>query len=237
MTRAQTPPARPRRSSILKGPGLVGLGLLGAALATSACDSARYTEAFTPEGDYQAVSLRVDHGDVELVAGEGVWVERTVRAAEGTLELSHDIVDGVLVLQARCTTPIPCAVDTVLQIPEGLPVSVELGSGSVWASGIAELDVQVGEGNLEVDLDGSLQAHVARGALVAVLSAGSRADLAVGSGDLSLGLEGGPWDLELQGRRVSVEGVVQVEGAEGRVSALAPGGQLVVLPAGDLSRR
>lgn len=231
MTRTQPSPARSSRQ-------LLAMGLvLGGVLATSACDSARYTEAFTPEGDYQAVSLQVDHGDVELVAGEGVWVERTVRAAEGTLELTHDIVDGVLVLEARCTTPIPCAVDTVLQVPEGLPVSVELGSGSVWASGIAELDLQVGEGSIEADVDGSVQAHVARGSLTVSLSAGSQADLAVGSGDLSLGLEAVAWDLDLQGRTVKVDGVQQAEGAESRVSALAPGGRLIVAPAAGISRR
>lgn len=201
------------------------------------CSGVRYTEAFTPQGEFSSIRLLVDQGNIELSAGDTVWVERTVRAAEGTLSLSHEVVDGVLIMEARCTTPIPCPVDTVLQAPAGMPVSVELGAGELWAGGLADLDLQVGEGVVEVDLDGSLRAQVAQGALRAHLAGGSLADLAVGSGDLELRLDPVDWSLDLSAEEVELRGLSDIEGAKGQVRAMAPGGRILVGTGGEIASR
>ena len=121
--------------------------LLAASLTTTVigCETARYTEAFEPTGEITRVVIRSDSGAVELVSGSELRVERTIRAPEGALSLSHQVElndDGsgeTLVLEARCTPLIPCAVDMRVEVPAGIPVEVTLGTGDVWASDISAL--------------------------------------------------------------------------------------------------
>ncbi len=197
---------------------------LGAVVMASGCSTVRYTEAFTPTGHIEAVVVRVDQGTVDVRSGEQVWVERTVRAPEGTLELNHDLVDGVLTIEARCTTPIPCAVDTELVLPYDMPLSVDLGEGRVWTSGLTKVDVQLGVGEAELNGASALYVQVGQGSVRASVASGAQARLAVGSGDLAVQVPGAVWDVQLSARDTLVEGVDHTPGAAGSLELTAPGG-------------
>lgn len=134
-------------------------------------------------GDLVAVRIDLDAGDVTLWGGEEARVEgvRSVRATSGLVELEQHVVDGVLLLRARCAWLAPCSVDLDLTVPRELPVEVRTGAGRVRLSGLSgDLTVKVGDGSVEGDALGSAAAHVQ-----------------VGWGEVSLGFEVEPEDLSV----------------------------------------
>ena len=211
---------------------------LSVALSIGCTQHVRYTERFEPEGPVQRIVLSVDEGMVELTAGDKLSVERSIRAAQGTLALSHDLVDGVLRIDAHCTSLIPCAVDSRVVVPDGVAVEVELGSGELWASGIGELQARLGDGEADVEVYGPLGLQVGSGMARAALQGRGAANVAVGSGDIELFLDSGPWQLGLTARHTEVDaGLEPVPQAAARVEAVAPGGSVRVLLRDPLARR
>ena len=209
-------PTQQARTTALLSLGLMVMG--------SGCSTVRYTEAFTPTGRIEAVVVRVDQGSVDVRSGDEVWVERTVRAAEGTLELNHDLVDGVLTIEARCTTPIPCGVDTELVLPYDIPLTIDLGEGRVLTRGLAAVDVKVGVGEAELNGASSLYVQVGQGSVQASMASGAQGRLAVGSGDLTVEVPDATWDVELSARDSLVEGIEYASDAAGSLELVAPGG-------------
>ena len=217
-----TPP-EPPRASPAAGP------LVWASLAVAVgCSPVRYTEAFHPEVPVTSVRIDVDEGAVELVPGERLRVERAIRAPEQSLELRHDVVDGVLVLTARCTSIIPCAVDTRVDVPEGLPVTVNLGEGEVWATGVADLRLSLGEGSADLDIQGRLTAQVGTGDVRGRLGAGAQARVTVARGDIDLQVPSGPWRVDATAARLNISGVQPDDSAAGSLALIAPSGEVRV---------
>lgn len=221
---------------------------LAAVLGGTGCDSARYTEAFLPEGDITHVVIQSDSGAVELVAGPVLRVERTIRAPEGALHLSHQVqlsndngADGAqgetLVLEARCTTLIPCAVDIRVEVPPGVSVAVSLGTGDVWASGLGDLSAQISRGSLDAEVSGPLSAQIGVGTVQASLAAHAAASVAVGRGDIEVLVTPGPWALSTTAASLTVSQDVSVVDTDtdtdtdtaGRLELIAPAGQVSVL--------
>jgi len=207
------------------------LGMLGG------CESARYTEAFYPEGVIDRVVIQSDSGLVEIISGNRVRVERTIRAPEGALDLSHQIRTGdsgeeVLYLSASCKPLLPCAVDMNLTLPAGIPVEVQLDEGEVWATGIGALSVQLSRGNLDADIAGPLQAQIGSGNAEVDLPARASATIAVGRGDISLSVPSGAWDLVTAGAQVEIHDTIEVApSAAGSLELVAPAGVVRVSPA------
>ncbi len=113
------------------------------AIALPACSAVRYREAWSPDAAVTRVEIEVERGDVQVRTGP-LRVQREIRAARGTLDLSHTVTDGVLRLRARCTTPLPCAVDTIVDVPDGVPVTLAVGAGAVDVRGAGALHLELG---------------------------------------------------------------------------------------------
>jgi hypothetical protein len=209
--------------------------LLG--LGAAACAPVRYVEAFAPAEAVREVVVRSASGDVELVAGDALWIERSIRAASGSLDLRHEVRDGSLLLDARCTAWLPCPVDVRVVVPEGVAVRVELGSGEVWATDIGALDLALGDGRADLDLRGPLQAHVGSGTVELALPAGAQARVAVADGDVLVDVPAGPWQLRATGAEVETSGVEVDDAAAGSLELTAPSGRIAVLGGGELALR
>ena len=188
------------------------------------CSPVRYTEAFHPEDPVTAIRIDVDEGTVELVPGARLRVERAIRAPEQSLDLRHDVVDGVIVLTARCTSIIPCAVDTRVDVPEGLPVTVNLSDGEVWATGVSDLRLALGEGSADVDIQGRLTAQVGTGDVRGRLGADAQARVTVGRGDIDLQVPSGAWRIDATADRLAISGVQPDDSAAGSLALIAPSG-------------
>ena len=201
-----------------------GWRLLGLTAALVGCDNVRYVEAFAFNEDVESVRIVADAGSVEVTRGDAVRVERAIRAPSRALELEHSLVDGELLLVARCTSLIPCAVDTRLDVPADVPIQVELGDGDVWVTGVDSLDLALGEGTADVDVNGRVVAQVGAGELRGRLGAGGVARVTVGSGDIDLQVPGGPWQLDVTAGTLEVRGVQPDDDAIGDLDLLAPAG-------------
>jgi HSP20 family molecular chaperone IbpA len=175
----------------------------------------RYTEAFEPEVAVERVLIRVEAGEVEIEAAEVLRVERAIRAPRGSLELSHRVEGGQLILEAHCRGLLPCAVDTLVSLPPGIPVEVELGHG-----GVARATVQVGEGSV-----------------TARLTPGARADLTVAEGDIDVTVQGGSWQIEATAADVRLSGIESSEDGDGQLHLVAPSGEVRVRLPEPVARR
>ncbi|MFT5686681.1 MAG: hypothetical protein ACI8RZ_007637, partial [Myxococcota bacterium] len=189
--------------------GILGI-LMGALLLTTACDTARYTEGFNPEGNITRIVVKVDAGNIELIEGDTLRVERTIRGAEGALELSHRIeytgeAAETLTLIAQCAALLPCSVDTRITVPAGTPVDVELARGAVWATGIDGLSLELDRGDADLDIRGPLVARIGNGSLIATLPADASARIAVGHGDIALQIPAGAWRVDATAAHLVVD--------------------------------
>ena len=211
--------------------------LLGAAGLTVACAQIRYTEAFYPDGPVTRIELTSDAGVLELVSGDRVRVERAIRGPEGTLQLSHQVVGGVLTLEARCTTLVPCAVDTTIQVPAGVEVVASVGSGEVWATGIGALQLDLGQGDADLDVSGPLEVRVGSGDVHAHVPSGSEAHVTVADGDIEMEVRAGAWRVTASAPDVQIQGVEERDDARGRLDLVAPAGRIVVQASEDLADR
>lgn len=222
-------PSGPLLALLLWG-GLVG-GSVGG------CDHVRYTEAFEPEVAVERVLIRVEAGEVEIEAAEVLRVERAIRAPRGSLELSHRVEGGQLILEAHCRGLLPCAVDTLVSLPPGIPVEVELGHGDLVADGVDRLQVGLRSG--EVTLDGVARAtvQVGEGSVTARLTTGARADLTVAEGDIDVTVQGGSWQIEATAADVRLSGIESSEDADGQLHLVAPSGEVRVRLPEPVARR
>jgi hypothetical protein len=111
-------------------------------------------------GEILAVRVEIDAGDVTVSATDAstVRVDRTLRGAAG-LSSRRYVEAGILRVEARCETLLPCGADVDLAVPHGLPVDIRTGDGDVHLYGLdSDLSVEVGDG--DVDGDGLLATTV-----------------------------------------------------------------------------
>ncbi len=233
---ATTPTPSNPRSTRAAWFGLVALGL--PLLANIACTSVRYTEAFEPEGEVTRVIVHSDAGLVEVVSGDELRVERAIRAPEAALRLSHDIVDGILMIEAHCTTVLPCAVDTRVTIPHAVPVEIDLGVGEVWATGVTDLQLELDEGSADVDITGKLVASVGSGSIRARVADEQRARVGVGRGDIHVEVPTkSEWRVDAHTGKVELIDLDSVADAVGVLDLTAPAGTITVRRSGGFASR
>jgi hypothetical protein len=193
------------------------------------CAPVRYTEAFSPDVPVQRVELHVDRGSVVLAQGDVVRVERSIRGPDGAVELSHDIdQEGTLHIEARCPGLWPCGVDTRLTLPAELPISVTLGAGDLWATGLDDLRIDLAQGQANVEVRRRLVVTVGAGDVRAWLDHDTVARITVGRGDVSVVVPPGPYALDLSARRRLVNNVDPDDDAVGRLQVVAPSGSVEV---------
>jgi hypothetical protein len=219
------------------GAGLVlGAGLMVG--ATTGCVPVRYTEAFTPDEPVTRVRITLERGSVTLVPADTLRVERAVRGAQGSVELASSVDgDGVLALQAACPTLLPCGVDTRIALPPDVPVTVSLGAGEVWATGVDDLRVDVADGDVDVEVRERLVVSVGTGSVRAWLGGDTDASVTVARGSVDVVVPPGPYALDVSGSDRTISGVTPDDDAPGRLQVVAPAGPVSVRGAQGVARR
>ncbi|MEL6346891.1 MAG: hypothetical protein AAFV53_27510 [Myxococcota bacterium] len=205
------------------------------------CDAPQYNDVFTPEGDIERVVVRSDSGDIELVSGTHVRVERTIQARDGALDMSQTIHEDpgglrTLFLDARCAAVLTCSVDQKIIIPDGVGVDIVLDNGDVWATGIHQLSVQLNRGAVDADIRGPLKVQVGDGSVQADLPLNTAATIAVGQGDIDLNIPPGPWKLMAQALALNIgDGIQDVDASDGQLELIAPAGAVHLRTAAALA--
>jgi hypothetical protein len=153
-------------------------------------------------GDVLAVRIEVDAGDVTVTAGgTDIHVGRTLRGAASLTTTQH-VVDGILRIEARCETLLPCGADIVLTVPLGIPVDVRTGEGDVRVAGLdSDLSIEVGDGNVvgEGLLGSTVRVQAGWGdARLAFLTRPLEVSVGVGVGDVTLAVPEGGYDLDVE---------------------------------------
>jgi len=207
-----------------------GVALCGVAIQATACSEVRYRDGVTASTKVQRIVVHGDIGVVELVPGNTAKVEFAVRAPEGVSSVQHSESDGVLQLVARCHTPILCAVDAEIQVPPGVSVEVDLGFGEVWSTGVADLDISVGQGEVDVDTMGRVTVQVGQGAARIVTTGSEQIRVAVGKGDIDVRANPVRWNLGIIARNTIDIGIEHDPNARGAMELVAPSGTVRIRP-------
>ena len=207
-----------------------GVVLCGVALQATGCGEVRYRDGVTASTKVQRIVVHGDIGVIELVPGPTAKVEFAVRAPEGVSSVQHSENDGVLQLVARCHTPILCAVDAEVHVPPGVSVEVDLGFGEVWSTGVADLDISVGQGEVDVDTMGRVTVQVGQGAARIVTTGSEQIRVAVGKGDIDIRATPVRWDLGITARNTIDAGIEHDPKARGAMELVAPSGTVRIRP-------
>lgn len=152
-------------------------------------------------GALLAVRIEVDAGDVTVEAGgTSVQVGRTLRGAAGRT-VTQRVENGILRIEARCESLLPCGADIALTVPAGLPVDVRTGEGNVRVAGLAgDLSIEVGDGDIRAeDLRGAtVRVQAGWGdARLSFAATPSEVSIGVGVGDVVLSVPAGGYDLDV----------------------------------------
>ena len=137
----------PVRRTVLQGAALAAI----IASQSAGCGEVRYRDTITADQPVRQGGHSRRHGHRR--GRSRVGHQGRLRRASPRRRRAHQYTefDGVLQVSARCRTPILCAVDAEVHIPDGVPVEVELDRGEVWATGIGNIDVSVGEGEVDIE--------------------------------------------------------------------------------------
>jgi hypothetical protein len=198
----------------------------------SACGEPRRVSIEPPVGSVDAVTIRVDIGIVEIVPGRTLRVEQVLRAPKGAVVHTERVVDRHLQVEARCKSPVFCSVDTRIRLPAGTAISIELHRGEVWATGVGDLDIELGTGSLDLDVTGAIRGRVGQGQIRVTAAADQLVRLAVGQGDIDLTVPRSPWQVDIQAEDTQLVGVHRSQHARGSLELTAPSGQVRVRATG-----
>jgi hypothetical protein len=207
-----------------------GVALCVVALQVTGCGEVRYRDGVTASTKVQRIVVYGDVGVIELVPGTTAKVDFAVRAPEGVSSVQHSEIDGVLKLVARCHTPILCAVDVEVHVPPGVGVEVDLGFGEVWSTGVADLDISVRQGEVDVDTTGRVTVVVGQGAARIVTTGSEQIRVAVGKGDIDVRASPVRWNLRITARNTIDSGIEHDPNARGAMELVAPSGTVRIRP-------
>lgn len=165
-----------------------------------ACETGSLSRSFS-DPNATRLELTSGNGVIEVVRGEQLLVEQSAEAGVG-FAWQGETVDGLAQLSERCPLAWTCHVDTYVELPPGMALTLALGTGEVSLDGL--------EGDIRVDLDSATLQGVDLWAAHFELSA-ERANvdlelegladalvLDVAVGDLAVELPEGPYALDVQ---------------------------------------
>lgn len=153
-------------------------------------------------GEVLAVRVELDAGNVTVeTGGTTIHVGRTLRGAASETT-TQNVVDGILRIESRCETLLPCRADIVLTVPRGIAVDVRTGEGDVRVAGLdSDLSIEVGDGNIvgEGLLGATVRAQAGWGdARLAFAARPVEVSVGVGVGDVTLAVPEGGYDLDVE---------------------------------------
>ncbi|MFG6190812.1 DUF4097 family beta strand repeat-containing protein [Nonomuraea sp. JJY05] len=182
------------------------LMLTGCGLASIAGPSSEETASY--EVTDKVAKLQVKSGAGETVVtgtdGGSIRVTETLRwRGDDKPKPEHSVEGGALLMSYDCPSNMgSCSVDYKIEIPKGLAVDLDSGSGDVTLRGLAgELNVRVGSGDMDAaDLAGKKVVAEAGSGNVELkyTAAPDSAELQAGSGDIVLRVPDGAYDVKSQ---------------------------------------
>ena len=165
------------------------------------CSPAELADHAVVGGEILAVRIELDAGDVTVeTGGTEVQVGRALRGP-ATVDTTLRIVDGILRIEGRCRTLLPCSADIELTVPHGVPVDIRTGEGDVRVTGLdSDLSIQVGDGDIVADglFGATVRAQAGWGnAELRFAARPGEVRVGVGVGDITLGVPRGGYDLNV----------------------------------------
>ncbi|HJN75386.1 MAG TPA: DUF4097 family beta strand repeat-containing protein [Myxococcota bacterium] len=172
-----------------------------ATVGLGSCAPIDRDEAFEVQERIERVVIRVDHGDLVVLGTDRdtVSVERTVQGWQGSLDMETRVDDGTLTIRAGCDGPLRCRIDSVVEVPRDVELSIVVGAGEIELVGLSGVvDISLRDGDLSArGLESSeLAASLAAGDVDLELETmPEHLSIAVGSGDVRV--SGATGDLDL----------------------------------------
>ena len=197
-------------------------------VVVAGCGDVRYRDGIVAKEAVERIQLTGDVGVVDVVPGDSAKIEYAVRAPEGAASVQSAEKGGVLSTVARCHTPVLCSVDVQVHVPVGVSVEVDLGLGEVWSTGVEDLGISVGQGDVDVDTNGNATVQVGQGSVRVKASGSENIRVAVGDGDISVDAAPDNWNLKVTARSQSNNGVLDDPSAVGQMELVAPSGSVTL---------
>lgn len=163
-----------------------------ATVGLGSCSPIDRDEVFEVQDPVERVVVRVDHGDLVVLGTERdtVAVERTVQGWQGSLDMETRVDDGTLTIRAGCAGPLRCRIDSVVEIPHDVELSIVGGTGEielVGLSGVVDISLRDGDLSARGVAPTELAASVASGDVSLEFDEmPDKLSVAVGSGDVLL---------------------------------------------------
>lgn len=224
---------------------VIASGLLASAALLSGCGVARVTgfseqDTVTYQVTEKVAGLRVQNGAGETVitetGGSVVKVVETLQWRGDKPETEHTVNGGTLLLTYDCPrVSMGCGVNYKIEIPKGLRVETETGSGDVTLRSLSgPLALSSGSGTVDASgLSGrSVTAETGSGDIeLKYATPPDKVELETGSGDITLRVPGGPYRVKAEtGSGDATVSVQNDAGAPRTVSISAGSGDVSVLP-------
>ncbi|MEO3872261.1 DUF4097 family beta strand repeat-containing protein [Nonomuraea sp. B12E4] len=186
-------------------------GLLASALLLSGCGLAAVggpsdQDTVSYEVTDKVTTLQLKNGSGNAVVtetgGSAVQVVETLRwRGDAKPETEHKVEGGRLMLTYDCPANWGnCSVDYKIEIPKGLRVDLDAGSGDLTLRGLTgELSARLGSGDLDASgmANKKVVAETGSGDIeLSYAAAPDSAELKAGSGDLTLSVPDGAYDVK-----------------------------------------
>lgn len=165
-----------------------------------ACQTQSETNVFMDESATR-LELSSGNGVIEVQPGDALRVERQGAVSAVGFAFEAEVKDGLAILGERCPLAWTCHIDTLVELPPGMPLVLRLGTGELWLSDLSN--------PLQIDLDaGTVYGSDLVASSLEISSQTANVDLSldglsdalildVGVGDLSVELPAGPYALEV----------------------------------------
>ncbi|MDG4832700.1 DUF4097 family beta strand repeat-containing protein [Solwaraspora sp. WMMD1047] len=224
---------RPHRLARSAGAATAGAVLL---VPLAGCDllaESRLDFSHTEDARITGITINPGSGDVVIRTGTapGVEINRVVRYRGAEPGATYRIDGTELIIDVDCGRR--CGVSYDLVVPPGLSVRGENGSGDVLLAGVADVNVKVGSGSIEItDATGAVTAETgsgditvsdARAAVTARAGSGSITGHGLGGGEVRA--ETGSGDITLA---LTSAASVRARADSGDVELLVPAGDFRV---------
>ncbi|MFI6504233.1 DUF4097 family beta strand repeat-containing protein [Nonomuraea typhae] len=231
-----------RKTIVLAG------GLLASSLVLTGCGLAnlvgakadnREVNEYTVTDKVAKLRLSSGSGDTEIREGDAAAIKivETLLWNSDKPKAEHKVEGDALAVTYDCPSAMDnCSVDYKIEVPKGLALELETGSGDIALVGVTgAIKADVGSGDLTGTRLGGEQVSVETGsgdASLAYASAPKLVDMVVGSGNASIELPEGPYAVDA--KTSSGDKTVSVKtdpAAANKVTVRAGSGDVSVLPA------
>jgi Putative adhesin len=222
-------------------------GLLASAVLLTGCGlssitgpASEDTVSYEVTEKVARLQLKSGSGDAEVTGtdGDAVRVVEHLRWRDDNKpETEHKVDGGTLVLTHRCPSDWgSCGVDYEIQVPKGLALDLDSGSGNLTLRGLSgDLDVLVGSGDVDAGgLTGrKVSAETGSGDIeFEYASAPDAVELRAGSGDVQLTVPDEAYDVRTDVGTGDAAVSIRTDGSSPRKISVTTGtGDVTVSPA------